>query len=229
MSPTLLHVDPVQRYLSGVVLCSVPERGRSVALTFDDGPNPRNTPVLLDLLARKNVPATFFVLGKRLRSYGEITRRAHDEGHEIENHGYWHLPLPLIPTPVLRREIRRAGEAIETWTGRRPRFFRPPMGWFSHRCLRVLEDEGYQPVIGNIHPEDSRRPHPDTVLRRIRARLGPGSIIILHDGGWRARVDRSPTIETVDRLTDELGEAGYSFVTLEKLAGISDRPEHSAT
>jgi peptidoglycan/xylan/chitin deacetylase (PgdA/CDA1 family) len=102
------------------------------------------------------------------------------------------------------------------------------MGWFSHRCLRVLEDEGYQPVIGNIHPEDSRRPHPDVVLDRIRPRLTPGSIIILHDGGWRAAVDRSPTVETVDRLTDELGEAGYQFVTLEELVGAVDPPPELA-
>jgi peptidoglycan/xylan/chitin deacetylase (PgdA/CDA1 family) len=228
LSPTLLHVEPFQRYLRGVVLCSVPERGRTVALTFDDGPNPRNTPALLDLLGQKKVPATFFVLGKRLSRYGEISRRAHDEGHEIESHGYWHLPLPLMPNPILKREIRRTGEAIEKWTGRRPRFFRPPMGWFSHRCLRILEDEGYQPVIGNIHPEDSRRPHPDIVLGRIRPRLTPGSIIILHDGGWRATVDRSPTVETVDRLTDELGEAGYQFVTLEELVGAVDPPSELA-
>jgi peptidoglycan/xylan/chitin deacetylase (PgdA/CDA1 family) len=199
LSPTLLHVEPFQRYLRGVVLCSVPERGRTVALTFDDAPNPRNTPALLDLLGQQKVPATFFVLGKRLSRYGEISRRAHDEGHEIESHGYWHLPLPLMPNPIL-----------------------------SHRCLRILEDEGYQPVIGNIHPEDSRRPHPDIVLGRIRPRLTPGSIIILHDGGWRATVDRSPTVETVDRLTDELGEAGYQFVTLEELVGAVDPPSELA-
>ncbi len=217
MSPTILHVDSVQRYLRGVVLCAVPERERTLALTFDDGPSPRNTPLLLDLLAAKGVRATFFVLGKRLARHGELVRRAHAEGHEIESHGHWHVPLPLLPTPLLRREIRRTGTAIEHWTGRRPRFFRPPMGWFSHRCLRVLEEEGYQPVIGNIHPEDSRRPPSEILLDRIRPRLAPGSILILHDGGWRERVDRTPTIEAVDRLTDELGAQGVRFVTVEEL------------
>lgn len=220
MSPTLLHVDPIRRFLEGVVLCSVPAAERTIALTFDDGPNPRNTPRLLDLLARKQIPATFFVLGKRLGPFGEITRRAHDEGHQIENHGYWHFPISLLPTPLLRREIRRAGDAIEDCTGRRPRFFRPPMGWFSNRCLRVLEEEGYHPVIGNIHPEDSRRPSPDVLLNRIRPRLAPGSILILHDGGWRQGVDRSPTLEAVDRLTDELTADGYHFATLDELLSL---------
>jgi peptidoglycan/xylan/chitin deacetylase (PgdA/CDA1 family) len=120
---------------------------------------------------------------------------------------------------MLRREIRRTGDAIERWTGRHPRFFRPPMGWFSHRCVRVLEEEGYQPVIGNIHPEDSRRRQAEVIFDSIRIRLTPGSIIILHDGGWRATIDRTPTIEAVDRLTDELGAAGYRFVTLDELTG----------
>jgi peptidoglycan/xylan/chitin deacetylase (PgdA/CDA1 family) len=212
-----LHVDPVQRYLRGVVLCSVPGRGKKIALTFDDGPNPRNTPRLLDLLGSRNVPATFFVLGSRLNCFGEISQRAHAEGHQIESHGYRHIPVPLLPSPILRREIRRAGDAIERWTGRRPRFFRPPMGWFSHRCVRVLEEEGYQPVIGNIHPEDSRRRRAEAILERIRGRIAPGSIIILHDGGWRAAIDRTPTIEAVDRLIDELGGDGYRFVTLQDL------------
>ena len=217
MSPTLLHVDPIQRYLQGVVLCSVPERGQKVALTFDDGPNPRNTPRLLDLLDRKKVPATFCVLGNRVHGFGETSQRAHGEGHQIESHGYWHIPVPLLPSPILRREIRGTGDAIEKWTGRRPRFFRPPMGWFSHRCVRVIEEEGYQTVIGNIHPEDSRRRRPDTILENIHNRMAPGSIIILHDGGWRASIDRTPTIEAVDRLIDDLGAAGYRFVTLEEL------------
>lgn len=218
MSPTLLHVEPVQRYLRGVVLCSVPERERCLALTFDDGPNPRNTPRLLDLLASKGVPATFFVLGRRVEAFGEITQRAHHEGHQVESHGQWHVPLPLLPTRVLRGQVRRSADLIEACTGRRPRYFRPPMGWFSPRCLRVLEEEGLQPVIGNIHAEDSRRPRPEVLLDRIRERLSPGSIVILHDGGWRARVDRSPTLEAVDRLTDELGSAGWTFLTLADLA-----------
>lgn len=214
MSPTLLHVEPVQRYLRGVVLCSVPQRERCLALTFDDGPNPRNTPRLLDLLARKGVPATFFVVGRRLAAHTEIARRAHHEGHQIESHGQWHVPLPLIPAGILRSQLRQSANAIERCTGRRPRYFRPPMGWFSHRCLRILEEEGFQPVIGNIHPEDSRRPRPTVLVERIRERLAPGSIVILHDGGWRRGVDRTPTLEAVAGLIDELRDEGWTFLTL---------------
>jgi peptidoglycan/xylan/chitin deacetylase (PgdA/CDA1 family) len=81
----------------------------------------------------------------------------------------------------------------------------------------VIEEEGYQPVIGNIHPEDSRRRRAETIVEGVRSRLAPGSIIILHDGGWRAAIDRTPTIEAVDQLIDEVRAAGYRFVTLDDL------------
>ena len=214
---SLLHVDPVRRYLSERFLCSVPEREGCVALTFDDGPNPRNTPGLLDLLARKNVPATFFVLGRYVRHYPDIVRRAYDEGHEIANHTDRHLPMTMLPPGILKRDVKRAERSIVRVTGQRPRFLRPPMGWFSHRTLSQIIDLDYVPVIGDVNPQDSRRPPVPTILERVRARLTDGSIVIFHDGGWRPGVDRSNTVEAVDRLTDELLEDGVRFLTLEGL------------
>ena len=218
--PTLLHVESVQRYLRERFLLSVPDRERCLALTFDDGPNPRNTPRLLDMLGAKGIHATFFVLGKRLRQFGEIAARAHAEGHELANHGYHHLPLPLLPARVVRKEVLATERRIRRITGVKPVFFRPPMGWFSHRSLDQLSDLGYVPVIGDVHPRDSRQPSTEVILRRIHDRVSDGSIVILHDGGWYARVSRARTLEAVDRLTDELGEKGYRFLTVgEMVAG----------
>lgn len=230
MMASLLHVPPVQRYLAEKFLLRAPDQGRCLALTFDDGPSPRNTPALLDLLARKGIRATFFVLGKRLRHFGDIARRAHAEGHELANHSFHHVPLPLVPERVIRKEVLETEKLITAITGTKPRFFRPPMGWFSHRSLDVLVELGYEPVIGNIHPQDSSQPAVDVILARIRRQLVDGSIVILHDGGWRAHVDRSRTLETVDRLTDELGAAGYRFVTVGELAPLdATRPADSAS
>ena len=222
---SLLHVDPIRRYLSEHFLCSVPERENCVALTFDDGPSPRNTPRLLDLLQRKGVRATFFVLGHRVRRFPEIARRAHDEGHELANHTDRHLPLPLLPKRMFVQQVRRAEHAIQAITGEKPRFLRPPMGWFSHRVLDLLAELDYVPVIGSVHPQDSRQPPVETILQRVRPRLSDGSIVILHDGGWHPRVDRGNTIEAVDRLTDELLADGVRFLTLSELApGPDDVP-----
>ncbi len=230
MMASLLHVPPVQRYLAEKFLLRAPEQGRCIALTFDDGPSPRNTPVLLDLLARKGIRATFFVMGKRLLHFADIARRAHAEGHELANHSFHHLPLPLIPERVMRKEVLETEKLITAITGTKPRFFRPPMGWFSHRSLDVLVELGYEPVIGNIHPQDSSQPSVEVILSRIRRQLVDGSIVILHDGGWRANVDRSRTLETVDRLTDELGGEGYRFVTVGELVPLdATRPADSAS
>ena len=88
------------------------------------------------------------------------------------------------------------------------------MGWFNRRVLQTVRDCGLRPVIGSVHPQDSRRPGAGTILRRLRRGAGPGAVIILHDGGWRIGVDRSQTLEAVDIITDELLEGGYRFETL---------------
>jgi peptidoglycan/xylan/chitin deacetylase (PgdA/CDA1 family) len=217
MSPTLLDLRFVRQYLRQKLLVSVPTSERRVALTFDDGPSPRNTPVLLDLLEQKSIAGTFFLVGKRVQQYGALTRRIYDAGHDIGNHGYHHLPMSLLPDRVIRWEILGTERKIVESTGAKPRYFRPPYGWFSDRLLEAVELLGYQSVIGSIHPRDSRQPGTSRILGRIRKRMEPGSIIILHDGGWRELASRDQTIDAVDQLTDELGAEGYRFDTLSSL------------
>jgi peptidoglycan-N-acetylglucosamine deacetylase len=217
LSPSLLDVESVRDYLARRLIVSVATDRKLLALTFDDGPHPRHTPWLLEMLARKGIVATFFVVGRRVRKFPEILKAIHEAGHEIGNHSDHHVPLSLLPGPVLRREISVCGELVEEVIGHRPRFLRPPMGWINDTVLKTVRDLGYEPVIGSIHPQDSRRPGLQTILRRVRARIEPGAIIILHDGGWRLGVDRSQTLEAVDILTDELLADGYEFMTMSGL------------
>jgi len=217
VSRSLLDLASVREYLGRRLLCSVATQDKVVALTFDDGPNPRYTPRLLDMFAAKGITATFFVVGRRARRFPELVKAAHDAGHEIGNHGDHHVPLSVLPPPLLRREIRACGELIASIVGRRPRFLRPPMGWFNDAVLSTVRELGYQPVVGSIHPRDSRRPGRDAIIEHVRRRVEPGAVIILHDGGWRLGVDRSQTIEAVDVLTDELLAAGYGLRTVSGL------------
>ncbi len=214
MSRSLLDVASVREYLSRRLLCSMETNDKVLALTFDDGPNPHHTPRLLDMFAAKGIDATFFVVGRRVRRFPEILKAVQDAGHEIGNHTNHHIPMSLLPPALLRREIRVCGELIESTTGQRPRFLRPPMGWINDYVLKTIRSMGYEPVIGSIHPQDSRRPGRDKIIQRVRKRVEPGSVIILHDGGWWLGVDREQTLEAVDILTDELLEAGYRFLTL---------------
>lgn len=215
----LLEIPFVRRYLDRKLLCSVKTGEPRVALTFDDGPNPNNTPKLLDLLGKRKIRATFFLVGKRARRFPELARRIAEEGHEIGNHGMNHVPVILLPPGMVASEARRAGNLLEEVTGKRPRFFRPPMGWFHTPGLKRLRELGYQPVIGNIHPRDFTSPGTDVIVDFVMKRISPGSIVILHDGGWRDGVDRSQTIAATDLLIDHLGERQYRFQTLSELVG----------
>lgn len=215
----LLEIPFIRRYLRRNLLCSVQTDEPRVALTYDDGPNPHHTPRLLDLLGKRGVRATFFLVGKRVRKHPALARRIAEEGHEIGNHGMNHVPVLLLPPPLVEDEARRAGTVLEEVTGRRPRFFRPPMGWFHTRGLKRLRDLGYQPVIGDIHPRDFTGPGVDVIVDFVMKRVVPGSIVILHDGGWREGVDRTQTIAATDRLIDHLEERKYRLQTLSELVG----------
>lgn len=216
-----LDVPAVRSYLDKRLLCSVDTSEKRVALTFDDGPHPRHTPRLLDLLAEKNARATFFLVGKRVRQFPEVTRMIVEGGHEIGNHTYRHLPLSLLPSPMVRNEIREAGDLIMHASGFRPRYLRPPMGWFNGNVLRIAAELGYRPVIGDVHPRDSRTPGTEIILQYILERVKPGSIVILHDGGWRLDADRSQSIEATRRFLAEMTDRGYAFETLTGLVAAS--------
>lgn len=219
MRNSLLDLEAVRRYLSGRVLVEMETGEPEVALTFDDGPHPRHTPWLLDLLAGRGVPATFFLVGRRVRAFSPLVRRMVEDGHEVANHGDHHIPITVLPPPLLRRELRAAARAITEAAGVAPRFFRPPMGWINDPALRTVRGLGFRPVIGSIHPRDFTRPGVDRIVEHVRARVRPGSIVILHDGGARLTVDRSQTVAAVGRLIDELAGRGYRFRTLSGPAG----------
>jgi peptidoglycan/xylan/chitin deacetylase (PgdA/CDA1 family) len=216
-----LDIPAVRAYLDRRFLCRVETEERLVALTFDDGPHPRHTREVCDILARKGIPATFFVVGREVRRFPDILRFVAEAGHEIGNHTDHHVPLPLLPRSGIRRELAATGDLITRLTGRKAVYFRPPMGWFSDAAIAEVVRMGYKPVIGSIHPHDSRRPGAQAIFEHIRSRIGPGAIIILHDGGGRGRADRSQTVAAVDRITDELLALGYRFETVGSLADRS--------
>jgi peptidoglycan/xylan/chitin deacetylase (PgdA/CDA1 family) len=219
MRPSLLDFAAVRRYLDRRVLCSVSTPERTLAVTFDDGPHPEHTPALLDLLAAAGVRATFFLVGRRVRRYPELARRAAGEGHELGNHGDAHLPITFLTRRRLETEVGRAETSIGDATGVRPLYFRPPMGWIDDRSLRVVRKMGYEPVIGSIHPRDSSRPGVGRIVNHVVERAAPGSIIILHDGGWRIAVDRRQSVQAAAGIIERLRDQGYRFQTLSRLSG----------
>jgi len=179
---------------------------REVWLTIDDGPDPRDTPAILDLLAERGAKATFFVIGKKLEAHRELAWRAHREGHQIGNHTHSHPSAWFwaLGAKATRREIERGSDAILAATGARPAVFRSPVGMtnpFVHRAL------GGQSLIGwSASGLDGLSARGEVVVKRLMAGVSPGAILVLHEGGAPGRV------ETVALLLDRLAEEGYTCV-----------------
>jgi len=186
------------------------DRPGSLALTFDDGPDPVDTPKLLDMLREKGVKATFFVVGKRADQYPEIVRRAWDEGHLIANHTWSHRNLFCFLTPSrLRAEIERGTESVRRICGFRPRLFRSPVG-LRHVLLRpYLSDAGLEYISWSIRTRDTLTSDSGVLARRILSQATSGDIILLHDhlpGGAHVMLEALPGV------IDELRQRGFEFV-----------------
>jgi peptidoglycan/xylan/chitin deacetylase (PgdA/CDA1 family) len=189
---------------------------RAVALTFDDGPS-ESTPRILDILARHQVPATFFQCGANVERLPEVARAVRQAGHTIGNHSYSHSLYCFRSGRFIEEDLRRAQEAIEAHTGSRPLWFRAPFGarWFGvGRAQRRLRLTGVMWTA--IGYDWSLRA--DAVVERIAQRISCGSILCLHDGReLRAKPDIGVTVEAVRRLVPVLLDRGYEFETLSRL------------
>lgn len=181
-----------------------------VALTFDDGPDPVDTPKLLDLLRQKDVKATFFVVGKLTDQYPEIVRRAWAEGHLVANHTWSHDPLFCFLRPRrLRAEIERGTESIRRSCGFRPRFFRSPVGLRHPLLAPCLEALGLEYISWSIRTLDTFTTNSSVLVRRILDKTESGDIILLHDHLPRGT---SAMLEALPRVIDELRKRGFEFV-----------------
>ena len=199
----------------GRVLSRLPTNDRKVALTFDDGPNPDATPLILDALAAHAVRATFFVLGRHVERWPELVRRAAVEGHTIANHGYHHRKLHLQRPGFVREDIRLGTERIEAATGTRPAFFRAPHGFRNPWVNRAARRYGQRVVGWTLGVWDSDKPGVETITKRSLDGCRAGTILLLHDGdGYDAGGDRSQTAAALPGIISGLRERGYELVPL---------------
>ena len=178
-----------------------------VALTFDDGPSPKYTPLLLDGLKERNVRATFFLLGKNVKENQELVQRMQAEGHLLGNHTYNHVQLNKIPETTARQEILKTNNEIYEATGKYPEYMRPPYGaWKKNMelCVEML------PVFWDIDTLDWKSQNVDAILKAAGEEPEDGSIILMH-------VEYQTSVEAALLLVDRLKEKGYEFVTVDEL------------
>jgi peptidoglycan/xylan/chitin deacetylase (PgdA/CDA1 family) len=196
-----------------------------LALTFDDGPNGLHTLRLLEILAKYDVRATFFVIGRFARQRPDIVKTLAAAGHLIGNHTLTH-PLLVTRSPsVVRQELRDANAAIEDALGRRVEFFRPPHGGRRPDVLRAARELGLKTVLWNAMGYDWNAKSAEAIIRRVvtgverNRHRGRGSNVLLHDGGQAGiGVDRSRTVAATEALLIRWKEAGLRFVTVDAWA-----------
>lgn len=185
-----------------------------IALTFDDGPDLKYTPQILDILKEKNVKATFFVVGIQVNKYPEVVQRMEDEGHMIGNHSYTHPSFTKLTADELKQEIESTDKKIEGIIGYTPEIVRPPYGAINDEVRANLESYGKQVIIWNIDPRDWDGTSVDDMLDNILTNARDGGNILLHSFGSKHVAN---TVNLLPKVIDKLEELGYIFVTIDEL------------
>jgi peptidoglycan-N-acetylglucosamine deacetylase len=190
----------------------------TLALTFDDGPDPQFTPLVLDILADHRVAATFFVIGRQASAYPELVRRIVDEGHGLGTHSQSHPNPWALPPVELWRDYRDGRRTVESITGRPVRLFRPPKGYIDAVGAAAMRAARLRPWLWTVDSEDWRPGVTTGQLVAGLAGIGPGDIVLLHDGldGPLApeAADRSATVEALPLVVHALQRRGLRLVTL---------------
>ncbi len=187
-----------------------PQRPRLAVLTFDDGPFPVLTPLLLAQLQALKVPAVFFLIGRDATMQPAITIRARAAGIEIGNHTNTHPELSTLSMAGQRQEIAAGAGAIEALTGEHPRFFRPPHGNYDEATIDAARAEGAITVLWDVDPGDWRTISADEIVALVTSRARSPAVILLHNG-------KESTIEALPRIVRAYRDAGFEFVTLTQL------------
>lgn len=221
--PEMARAGPVID-VSNRSIRSLAPRARTIALTFDDGPDRRWTPRILDVLDRYRVPATFFVVGSHAADHQGLLRREIDRGDEIGNHTFTHVDVTNLPAWRTRLELRLTELSLAAAIGRHSSLWRPPYSSTPDavdadqlRSWQEVADQGYLIVLSTLNTEDWR--HTATIadiVRRATPSGTQGGIVLMHDGGG----DRERTVAALEQIIPRLQARGYRFVTVGDIARL---------
>jgi peptidoglycan/xylan/chitin deacetylase (PgdA/CDA1 family) len=188
---------------------------KQLALTYDDGPNDPHTLRLLEVLAKHDVRATFFLIGRYAKQRPDIVRAVIEGGHVVGNHTYNHLLLTFRTAAQVRADLERCGRALGDVIGEPSNLFRPPFGGRRPGVLRIARQMGLAPVMWSVTGYDWNAPPADEIERKVTNRVRGGDVILLHDGGHlEMGADRSQTVTATDRLIAKYKSEGRQFVTI---------------
>lgn len=173
-------------YFSRPKLVKLLTHDKKILLTFDDGPHPRTTPKILEILKKRNLKAIFFVLGLQAEKYPHLVKQIHEAGHEIGNHTYNHKNMAQLSEEQIRYQLEKTNQLIENATGERPRFLRPPYGALNKQVLRICQSSNMNIMLWTIDPKDWQNKNEAMILGNLDRQLGlngsfRGGAVLLHD------------------------------------------------
>ncbi|NGP45799.1 polysaccharide deacetylase family protein [Bacillaceae bacterium SIJ1] len=186
-----------------------------VALTFDDGPDPRYTSQILDVLKKYDAKGTFFVIGDKAKNDPDILQRMEEEGHVIANHTTSHIRISKTDSSEVLQEVVDTDDIIFNAVQKTPLFFRPPFGELTIETVTSLQAADKKIILWSIDTEDWKERPADDIVATVKKDIEPGAIILMHDGGELSQ-DLQNTVKALDQLLQDLS-TDYDFVTVEEL------------
>jgi peptidoglycan/xylan/chitin deacetylase (PgdA/CDA1 family) len=188
---------------------------RQLALTYDDGPNDPHTLRLLEVLARHEVRATFFLIGRFVAEKPEVVREIARAGHAIGNHTFHHPNLIFCSAARVRSELEQCRKILTETVGEHSSLWRPPFGARLPNVLGVSRKLGLEPVMWTVSSNDWKIRSAEIIEQRVSKRIRGGEIILMHDGAHvRMGANRARTVEATDRLIRRSKDQGYQFVSV---------------
>jgi peptidoglycan/xylan/chitin deacetylase (PgdA/CDA1 family) len=199
----------------GRTFTGLPRGTKQLALTYDDGPNDPHTLRLLEVLAKHEGRATFFLIGNYVRQRPEIAREIVKAGHVVGNHTFTHPLLTFKSAAEVHQELSACRSALEDAIGQHSNLFRPPFGGRRPAVLRIARDLGLTSIMWNVTGYDWDAPPAAVIEKKVTRQIRGGDVILLHDGGHKQMgSDRSQTVLATDRLIAKYKAEGYEFKSI---------------
>ncbi|MBQ8416818.1 MAG: polysaccharide deacetylase family protein [Clostridia bacterium] len=214
---SLLYTSiPIKAYAEEKIYRSVVTQTKQIALTFDDGPHPRLTHEILEILDKYNVKATFFMVGVNVVNYPQAAKEVLERGHEVGNHTYSHYHMRGLNEEALNDELGKCEDALEELCEYRPHLFRPPEGAVTEYVRHCSEGGDYTLVLWSLDTRDWEEKNTARIVQTVLENIQPGDIVLMHD--YIGTESKTP--EALEILLSKLLEKGYEPVTVSRLLGI---------
>ncbi|BBD68381.1 polysaccharide deacetylase [Nostoc commune NIES-4072] len=228
ITPATVQMNEVPKPFEGTIIyqAKLKANEKVIALTFDDGPSPKNTAQILEILKKNNIKATFFMVGQMVKYFPQVAKQVAADGHVIGNHT-WHHWYFQMDGATASSEIDRTADIIYKTTGEKTTLFRPPGGFLNNGLAQYAKNQKYAVMMWSEQSGDAERRSPQVpmLVKNVLKQAKPGAIVLLHDGGG----NRSKSVKALPEMIAGLKAQGYRFVTIPQLLEMQAKEESAVT